>query len=242
MFVEKGVTENIRGQMAGGEFCGNATRSLGFVIRKGQDGLQTLEVSGADQPVSVLVSGKNAKTSVPLKPEFKAIQKNPETGEYTVDMGGISFLVTTPDQVTGKQVLALSSEEERKSLVQKILEETGLANQPASGLLIAQKTGENSYRLDPFVFVRDTKTLYYESGCGSGSTAIGAILALESGKSVKELKVMQPSGMSLSVTIERDGQKFSNAYVDGPIEILFDGRMYISNAPKQSPLVKTAPC
>ena len=194
MFVEKGAKENIRGQMAGGEFCGNATRSLGFVLRDGKEGAVTLEVSGANEPAQVFVSDSGAKTSIPLKPDFDAIRKIPETGEYIVDMDGISFLVTTPDQVTGRKVLSLDDEDERKVLVQKILEEKDLAKRPASGVLIARKMGGDSYEIDPFVFVRDTGTLYYESGCGSGSTALGAVIALENNKSVEGLAVVQPSG------------------------------------------------
>lgn len=228
MFVETGKVEAVHGQMAGGEFCGNATRSLGYLLRDGKDGVQTLEVSGADQPVNVVVSGQNARTSVPIKPDFSAIQKNVETGEYIVEMQGISFLVTTPDQITGRQVLVLQDEEEKKARAVKILNETGLAKQPASGLLIADKINDAVYKLSPYIFVRDTQSMYYETGCGSGSAAVGAIAAMESGKSVHDLQVIQPSGMTLSVTVERDDRTFGKAYVDGSVEILFDGRMYIS--------------
>ena len=197
MFVERGVRELIRGQMAGGEFCGNATRSLGFVLRDGKEGVETIEVSGASKPARVFVSGGGAKTSIPLKTDFGAVRRNHDTGEYIVDMEGISFLVTTPDLVTGKKALSLEGEQERKIFVQAILEQNQLSVCEACGIIIAHKVNENMYKIDPFVFVRDTGTLYYESGCGSGSTALGAVITLERKRSIEGLRVFQPSGMCL---------------------------------------------
>ena len=82
MFVERGMQERVRGQMAGGEFCGNTTRSLGFVLRDGKEGMETIEVSGANQPACVFVSGGGAKTSIPLRPGFDSIRKNLNSGSY----------------------------------------------------------------------------------------------------------------------------------------------------------------
>ena len=42
------------------------------------------------------------------------------------------------------------------------------------------------------------------------------------------------------VSIERNDKKFINAYVDGPVDILFDGRMYISDGLKKAPALKKA--
>ena len=94
----------------------------------------------------------------------------------------------------------------------------------ASGIMIADKNSDGKYRLEPFVYVRDVETLFYETGCGSGSTSIGLLIAKQSGKSISNLKITQPSGMDLIVSVDRDEKLFKSASVDGPIEILFDGR------------------
>ena len=38
---------------------------------------------------------------------------------------------------------------------------------------------------------------------------------------------MQPSGLSLSVTIERTGSAFKQAFVNGPIEVVYDDALYL---------------
>lgn len=238
MFVEKGPFGAVHGQMAGGEFCGNATRSLGFVLSGGKNGRIFFEVSNGDEPVraEVAIAGKNAQTSVPVRPRFDMISLNVQTGEYIVDMPGIVFLVTTPDRETGRRISAIDSIKEKKRLVREILRESGLDQRPASGLLVMQGLGDNACKLDPFVLVRETGSLYYESACGSASTALGIISALETGASVRNLEIQQPSGMSLYVTIDRNDKGFLGAFVDGPVEILSDGPMILSDHQKRSVL------
>jgi diaminopimelate epimerase len=59
LFVER--TDNaVHGRMAGGEFCGNAARALGFLLAKGKDGDYTFTMSGAAEPVTAKVSADQA--------------------------------------------------------------------------------------------------------------------------------------------------------------------------------------
>lgn len=229
MFVEEGKDGLVRGQMAGGEFCGNATRSLGYLVMQGKDGYATLEVSGAKQPMSVKIENGMAQTSLPVKSSLESAQANGD--DYIVHLDGISFVITSKSSVLGDRVLSEGNPDKQKEIVLAALQANGFATEyPASGVMVIDRQNDGSFKLEPFVYVRDTGTLYYESGCGSGSTSVGVMVAKESGLPVKNLRITQPSGMDLLVSIDREEESFKGATVNGPIEVLFDGRMHI-NAP-----------
>lgn len=234
MFVERGTNGMTRGQMAGGEFCGNATRSLGYLLKDGKDGEVTLEVSGASQPMRVRIKDGMAETSLPVKESLDSAQK--DGNNYIVHLDGISFVITSSQDDMGQKILSAKGEDAQKQVVMAILEKNGFARAyPASGIMVAEAQSDGTFRMEPFVFVRDTGTLYYETGCGSGSTSVGVMVAKETGASVSNLKIRQPSGMDLFVSIDRDSNGFKGATVNGPIEIVFDGRMHIADPiPKKS--------
>ncbi|MBU0799969.1 MAG: hypothetical protein KKA05_03105, partial [Alphaproteobacteria bacterium] len=150
-----------------------------------------------------------------------------DNGETIVNLEGISFLISYSDQESGKAVLSQIYEVARKATVMRLLKEAGLTSTPACGLMIVKQEGDKDLYADPYVYVRDTGTLYYESGCGSGSTSIGLMLAVQQGQPVVAQKIMQPSGMALTVTVDRDKSQFLRALVNGPIAIPFDARMYL---------------
>jgi histidine racemase len=238
MFVEGANSGNAqaRGQMAGGEFCGNATRSLGYLHLDGNDGFVDLEISGATTPLRVEVQNGFAKTQIPILTDLDCIKNIDGTGEHIVDLEGISFLITYEDMKHGAELTALNSVEQRKDRVLEILKKMNLVEKPAAGILVLKSNENEELFLDPYVFVRDTGTLYFESGCGSGSTAVGLMLSKKLGRSIENQRIIQPSGMSLYVSVGHEDNKFTQAHVSGPIEVLFDGRMYLSKQHAQKTL------
>lgn len=74
----------------------------------------------------------------------------------------------------------------------------------------------------PVVYVRDADTLYYETACGSGTTALGLTLAEQKGVSINDVPIIQPSGMLIKFSVDYDGDKFGYAQISGPIEQLED--------------------
>ena len=222
MFIEEREDGSYFGQMAGGEFCGNATRSFGYLMLDGQDGTIDVSVSGATEKMRVDVKSGMAKTQIPVRPELNSVKTLNEDGDYIVNLEGISFLITSAGSRFGNRVMSnMADAEKRDQIVKDILGEVSLITKPASGIMIvSEKAGKTS--CEPFVFVRDIDTLYYETGCGSGSTSMGMVEAIKSGNSIKDFEIVQPSGLSLYVTINRDSDSFSTAFVDGPVEILED--------------------
>lgn len=227
MFVERdALNGSVKGQMAGGEFCGNATRSLGYLLQNGKDGVIDVAVSGAVKPMTVTIQGGQAMTEIPVRPGLDSIQMRPGD-EAIVHLDGISHLVTRSHQPTGARLSAISDTEQRKAEVKNILTETGLIREPASGVMLVAERSDGRLLLDPYVYVRDTESLYYETGCGSGSTAVGLCVSARTGLSVTGLEIVQPSGLPLSVTVERTESSFTKAFVNGPIEIVYDSAMYL---------------
>ena len=214
MFIEqdKGL---IYGQMAGGEFCGNATRSLGYLLMKGRNGSITLDVSGASKPQNVSVNGQFSRTSIPIINNFECVKADEDN--FIVEMEGIAFLISTKD------------DPHDDSQVMEMLNNKNLCDlYPASGIIFLTKVRDDKYAMHPHVFVRDTGTLYYETACGSGTTAVGLLLSKQSGKSLGDIEICQPSGMSIFVSVERTEKEFLYAYIDGPIEILSEQSIIVS--------------
>ena len=214
MFVES-VGDQVRGQMAGGEFCGNATRSLGYLLLEGNDGDITINVSGTKKPQSISVKDQFSRTSIPILNDLDCVQIDQDG--YQVMMDGIAFqIMDKTDPINKAQAMNILN---RKGLSQRY---------PASGLILLEKSDDNTYTIDPYVYVRDTGTLYYETGCGSGSTAVGLMLSKQSGTSLNDIEIRQPSGMSLYVSVQRNERGFLSASVNGPVEILSQQAITIS--------------
>jgi diaminopimelate epimerase len=226
MFAEK-TAAGWHGQMAGGEFCGNATRALGYLLLGEADGQIQLSVSGAARMMSVCVQASEASTQVPVNPELSSVVQLNE-GDFLVRLQGISFLVTPETSQWAREVWVSQDVALAKRAALALLDSHGLTREPACGLIIVHAQ-EGSLRIDPFVFVRNTQSLYYETGCGSGSTAVGVVQAFERGVPISNLRLQQPSGLFLSVTVDRDQSQFLGAEVSGPIEVLRDGPLSLAD-------------
>lgn len=229
MYVEDAGENKFRGQMAGGEFCGNATRSLGYLLLGQKDGKIELEVSGSETPMQVVVQDGFSSTTSPIRTSLNSVIEDDGLGFTVAHLDGISFIIATQDSSIGQSIKTLETVDAQKDFVKELLKKEGFADAyPASGVLIVKRKPNGDYYSDPYVYVRDTGTLYYETGCGSGSTAIGLMEAKKSGDAVSGLKIQQPSGMDLYVDIDRNADGFVGAKVNGPVEVVFDGKMYLT--------------
>lgn len=201
-----------RMEMAGGEFCGNATRSFAYLYFKGKKNNGSFQASGVKQ---FLNAGINyPKTSFAQMPVYKSFNKvqQLEKNLWKVEIKGITHLITPLSDYNKKELKS-----EGKKLLRKY---NLLETVPASGVMFYTKLADDSYKLDPIVWVRDIKTLFYETACASGTTAFGLMLSKQNRQSLKNQKILQPSGLYLLITTKLDARKFNNAFIEGPIEIL----------------------
>lgn len=202
MFVRKdgGMTQ---GLMAGGEFCGNATRALGYVLLKGRDGTVTFRVSGQDTPVTVFVRDGYAALTM------RASGRIDRRADYTVvDMGGIAHIICDAQSVEAKTFPTEAPAQKAAALA--LFARAGIADKPAAGLMIVDAA---TNLLTPYIYVRDIDTFIPETACGSGSIAVAMV------QNAEDLTLLQVSGDTLRVTLDREAS-FLRATLSGPVRIL----------------------
>jgi diaminopimelate epimerase len=204
---------HIHGEMAGGEFCGNAARALGYVLAKGQNMTQYFTMSGLSTPVTVDTGINRAKLEMRtyIKQENRLLHN---AWVAVVHLEGISHAVLYPEHPLFLSLRDNAARIDGKSFVKGALDDLYLTCMPACGLLFAE-THHNQVSVTPYVFVHNTGTLYAEMSCASGSIAVAQTLN-------KNASVLQPSGKILDVTIRHEGD-FAIASVDGDMNIKWDG-------------------
>jgi len=172
--------------MAGGEFCGNATRSSAWIILGGKPGTIDIKVSGVDKKLKAGVTENlEAFAQMPIYSEVSNIVFDaPNTKNCLVKMEGIVHYI----DFDSNKIDGLNNEEV-KSLGMSIIKEKKIDNYPAAGVIFVSKNQEG-FEISPVVYVRDINTIFYETACGSGTTALGMCLALNSGGSIKDVSII----------------------------------------------------
>ena len=183
-------------RMAGGEFCGNASMSAGvlYLLRKGRDGGEvTVRVSGTPHPVTV--TAKRLPDG-----SWQGCVEMPcpvSVGKERLSDGSERPVVRFP----GITHVILEKEMERTEAENIAAAWCGELESEALGLMFLDR--ERGV-LKPLVYVPSADTLFWESSCASGTTAVGAYLAAESGAAVR-VPLKQPGG-TLEIDAEPGGK------------------------------------
>jgi ribosomal protein S18 acetylase RimI-like enzyme/diaminopimelate epimerase len=208
-----------RVEMFGGEFCGNATRSVLWVVAGGaavRDGL--VESSGVRRPLRFDIRDGEVRLEMPLSTSGDAVRQVPEG--VVVRFDGIAQLVVTDDAVrtgnTPRDVLGSLLSADRH----------GFAAEPAAGVTFFDPATDAA---EFCVWVRDVETVFDETACGSGTSAIGAALAVRERRSV-ERRVAQPSGDHIVTHAEfaPSENTVSASWIRGAVKCLYDGEVQLS--------------
>lgn len=203
----------LRLQMMGGEFCGNASMSAAAFAAK-QDGCSSgtipLEVSGYDGLLNCQLNKIDGllygTVSMPL-PEKVATADLPEVGTVpAVFFSGIVHCIVPVEAMTRAQA---------ESAIRPFCAALGA---DACGILLYDKI---SSEFTPLVYVASTDTAVWESGCGSGSAAIGSFLAVQE-KSDCSRDLRQPGGM-ITVSAQWNGGKIHALTITGQIDFVDSG-------------------
>jgi diaminopimelate epimerase len=186
--------------MMGGEFCGNAARAFGLLVArmKGLSGRQafTVDVSGAPHPVNVDVDCDSGDAAVAIPPPNAGA---PALGGGLVFDGktlpvyrfdGISHVIAedaTPDKTTFFKVKALF--------------QARFGKPEALGVMFYDTVKEI---MRPVVYVYSSKSLVFESSCGSGAAALACYRFEKMNDAT--LSVKQPGGLITTRVITEDGK------------------------------------
>lgn len=173
-FFREGETDSdICLRMAGGEFCGNATLSAAAVYC-----LQHPAAQNGESHLRVRVSGTADPVSVSIRPEgssFRGAVSMPAPLEVTRER--FSYLGEAYDlsRVRFEGITHLISflPIRKNTAEEAVIQWCGSLNAGALGI-IQIDAAEGT--LLPLVYVRESRTLFWESSCASGTAAAGAVL------------------------------------------------------------------
>ncbi|MDO4531463.1 MAG: diaminopimelate epimerase [Bacillota bacterium] len=211
-------------QMMAGEFCGNASLSLAAVLAE-EKGLQAgeereivLEVSGTDQLVRCQMkkeeNGFYGRVAMPLPKGVERRSFSLNGMGYQLDVvafEGISHIIVPT---------ALWGEAGVKHAEQAAKEWAG--EMPSAFGILLFDAKKNT--LQPLVSVQGS-TLIWERGCGSGTAAVGAYLAMQAGSSLF-VSLKQPGGtMGAEVVLENG--RIEAIFLTGRVSIVAKGTAYI---------------
>lgn len=216
----------LRMHMAGGEFCGNASRSFAVWLALG--GLETLGKAYALRPmpqggrkIDIEVSGHNGILSVDVQGNgsqngcFAAVDmplplavehgESRELGPYSmVRFEGITHLVLP----------AAAPDADLLPAARCLLRSRGVQSMDLGLMFLDEKNA----RMTPLVCIEAVGSQVWESSCGSGSVAAACAMADRSGRDVCDLTLHQPGG-SLCVSAEREGGRIIRARLAGDVAI-----------------------
>lgn len=194
---EPGALARIR--LMGGEFCGNAAMAAaGWLVR---DCLQ----NGKEMTVPIEVSGAKGVL-------FCRIRGLEDGFEGTVEMPAI--LEICPREIEGIPMTEVrmegivhlvreNTEPIEKEAAETLLKEFAMGSgEEAAGLL--DRNPETGF-MRPLVFVRGSGSMVWETACGSGTAAIGALEAWRRGSGTVITKVAQPGGVLLAEATAETG-------------------------------------
>lgn len=196
----------IRLEMMGGEFCGNALRCAGFyqALRRSERGKCCVmaEISGVDGvlPVMVDVAQSAASTTMPL-PVSVAVLDWPEAPVHRVTFDGITHYV-------------IDRAEPDNALIQRAIQDASAS--PAVGVMFFNRaTGA----IRPVVYVRQTDSCVAETSCASGSTATAIVLSSDLRDGITEIGVGQPGG-DLEVGVRKEAGQVTGLSIGGPVALV----------------------
>jgi len=229
-FVEPTAGAAARLQMMGGEFCGNATMSLGALLCRraglsdGDCATLPLEVSGLDAPIPCHVrregEGWTGTVQMPLPTAVERAELDTDAGPLTVPlvrMPGIAHLLLPADAAPGEAEL-------RRRLPQW--------NRAVGADALGALTWDaDASAIDPLVYVPSAGTLVREHGCGSGSAAVGGWLALSGGRGLR-VPIRQPGG-TITVRADLIDGRLSALFITGIVTLLDEGDADVDPLPLQ---------
>lgn len=195
----------IRLEMMGGEFCGNALRCAGFyqALRNGAQGKSCVfaEISGADgvQPVMADTAEGTASTVMPLP--------------LSVQPAGWADVQATRVTFAGITHFVIDCAQPDETLVQR-----AIAAAPGASAVGAIFLDRAHGSIKPVVFVRETASCVAENSCASGSVATAVVLTADFADGITEIGIGQPGG-TLEVGVQRTDGAVTGLSIGGAVRL-----------------------
>lgn len=208
-FVKKPIMGgDIRLEMMGGEFCGNASRSIGMLfatqnnIKKGN---VLVEITGSDilLNTSVDLYKGTSKIEMPIPKKIENIEVQ-GLGEFPiVIIDGINHIIAEN----------IAATEANFELFKKAVYEN--YDIEAFGVMFFDR--EKEY-ITPVVYVKDTDTTFFESSCGSGTLATVSYLGKDLKDGHLKYNINQPGG-TIEAEIYKENGKIKKITIGGVVKL-----------------------
>lgn len=210
-FTESCLGGDIRLEMMGGEFCGNALRCAALYYAKKQpqwdSGYVKTEISGCDRVLNVWVddekSEAEAEMPLPVDSDIAMLWKTRIADAVIFD--GIVHCVSYQDHSDIKP--AWLKESLRSLAIQYRTSAVGLI-----------QLDKEKMEMTPIVYVVSTDTMIYESSCASGSEAVAICLAEDEFDGIYVYDLKEPGGM-LRVSVEKQNGSVVSVKIGGYITL-----------------------
>lgn len=202
-------------EMAGGEFCINATRCAVYEYLGGKEGEIELSVSGTnkrilgkvlnDKKVEIQLDiGKNIADLYEIKNDFTCIK-----------IDGI--LIAILDEQKSKPYIQKlkENEEKTKNEIKQLMMTNLESEEKAIGIILLEEKIEK-IRINPIVWVKEIDTVFYETACGSGSLGTAIYNYLKNKD--KRVELIQPSGYSINVELKENKNCIEKSIISGIVE------------------------
>ena len=191
--------------MAGGEFCGNATRCAAYYYHHLTERDGSMIYVNSDV-LATGADGDDVWTEIPVDGyEIEGM----DGGRYLVKMKGITHLVLREER------LADDSENYLKATAQQLMENYHLDDE-AVGVMFQRREADGIH-MYPVIWVRSVDTLICENACGSGTIATAMVEAVLAG-ATGSYQIFQPSGDLLGADIRMENGRVAKAVLSGQIK------------------------
>lgn len=201
-------------EMAGGEFCVNATRCAIWEYLNGDCGEIEIKVSGCkDYLIGGITEQKEVYVNMPIHKRLSDLIE--KKGKFhLVKLDGI-LLGVVDEEASKTEIKKLKEDEEKAKLELKKMMQTFEISEKAVGIILLEKE-EMKLKINPVIWVKTIDTLYYETACGSGSLATAIYKNRIQG--VENLEVMQPSGDYINIKLNKKEDVIEEARITGKVK------------------------
>lgn len=202
-------------EMAGGEFCMNATRCAVYEYYKENKKEINISVSGTNKELIGKVLKDN---KVEIKLDIcKNITDLIEVKNDIIYVKLDGILIAIFDEEKSRNYIRKLKENEEiaKREIKQLMIKEIQTEEKAIGIMFLEKIS-SKIRINPVVWVKDIDTVFYETACGSGS--LGTAIYNYYKNNEEKLEIIQPSGYSINIDLNTKNEYIENAIISGIVE------------------------
>lgn len=200
--------------MAGGEFCGNATRSSAYYYLHGKKGSINIKVSGTSGYIkSGVEANGNAWAQIPIYTGSDVVTTL-SNNIKSVKLKGITHIILSLKASSKYLDIIYKDNEQLKNISKQIRKDFNIDDSAVG--VIFQEEVNNALKIHPIVWVKSIDTCFYETACGSGTAATSILKSLEVSGSIS-LDLLQPSGKIITAKTTFENNKVTDCIISGQV-------------------------